>query len=405
MYNFIVISVLLTLVSESNAWSSGGAGFPNPIFDSLLCNRKEGVKSAVCDPDGILGMDDGDRVQFVINEIMALDDDCGDRYEAAVAVVNKLEFSGDKHAAIKEFAVSLHNDWGVGSPECNTGVLFAMSIEDRVFYFSVGTGLENTITQRRIDKMDAMVNYLKDDNWGDGTVQAMLSVEELLIKGPEKPKKPSWCEINRGKCAAIITCSVVGGIGGIALLCWLESWMHGKKMKKNDEYVKHRDKIKSAYKFKNKINNVCPVCCKEFLDDDDSVTDECGHGYHVGCMEGNEGCPICTKLKDVPSGGKGRKELDPETYVRYSYLQKRYPGYMGDTDIFYFAQLSYLNGSRTYPYGCSSASQCIPAPTHHSGHTSGHTSRGHSSGFNSDGFGGGGFGGGFGDGGGGGGDF
>jgi hypothetical protein len=51
--------------------------------------------------------------------------------QVLATVVGKVDGSGDASERVKRFAVSVHNRFGVGSKECGSGVVIAVSVQDR----------------------------------------------------------------------------------------------------------------------------------------------------------------------------------------------------------------------------------------------------------------------------------
>ncbi len=193
MYKFIVISTLLEL--SNCVWMPDGNGFPKLILEPIVCERYNITETNICDPDKILGLLGGGRVQSIINEISELKDECGDRYEVAVAIVKELDFfTGTADDAVMDFAKSIHNKWRVGSAKCKTGIVFALSEKDRTFYFSVGPGVKNIMTKRRIENMDSMEKYYDDGKWGMNVTEIMMDVKKILEMGPYEE---TWCDTRR----------------------------------------------------------------------------------------------------------------------------------------------------------------------------------------------------------------
>ncbi len=54
--------------------------------------------------------------------------------------------TGDAAEYAETFARALHDRWGVGSSECNNGVLFFLSLNDRQLYISTGAGAKHVLS-------------------------------------------------------------------------------------------------------------------------------------------------------------------------------------------------------------------------------------------------------------------
>ena len=57
----------------------------------------------------------------------------------------------------------MHNNWGVGDIHCDNGILFFISINDRVAYISTGHGVVNRLTDDDCTYIiDGIKGYLRN---------------------------------------------------------------------------------------------------------------------------------------------------------------------------------------------------------------------------------------------------
>ena len=69
------------------------------------------------------------------------------------------------HYAARDFAVYLHNSWGVGSESENNGIVLFISVEDRVLYISTGASVKaliNTYSVIELMKAKTMTKRLNN---------------------------------------------------------------------------------------------------------------------------------------------------------------------------------------------------------------------------------------------------
>ena len=59
----------------------------------------------------------------------------------------------DKPCMIKMFSKGLHNRLEIGIPNCDDGVLFVLSVEDREMYVSVEQAAKKYFTENNIKKL------------------------------------------------------------------------------------------------------------------------------------------------------------------------------------------------------------------------------------------------------------
>lgn len=82
---------------------------------------------------------------------------------------------------IGEYATSLFNEWKIGSPQRNNGLLCVMAIEDREYWLLQGSGIKNEITdgQLQVINNDYLEGYFAEENYDAG---AKAVFDQLLLK-------------------------------------------------------------------------------------------------------------------------------------------------------------------------------------------------------------------------------
>jgi len=221
---FVLLNAMMFTSFIVSAWPSDGAGFPNPAINFSACMNNENISSNVCDPDGIIGPIDDGKIMFIINEISNITDKCGEKYQIAAAIVDILEFRNgieNDNDAIKQFADNTYDNWGLGGPKCDSGVIFVLAINNEVFHFSTGTGTENIITQNNINNMFSMIASFNNKEWGNGTIQAMKNIKNLIIENSSDPNTSSNSGLSSGAIFGIVLTSLIGAITLGIIICWM----------------------------------------------------------------------------------------------------------------------------------------------------------------------------------------
>ncbi len=95
-----------------------------------------------------------DLEQYIIEQNQSLSASTG-----AQIVVVTVDFLDGYDIA--DYAVTLFNDWGIGSAEENNGYLILLAISDENYYSVPGQGIEDVFTGGTID--DLQWNYLEED--------------------------------------------------------------------------------------------------------------------------------------------------------------------------------------------------------------------------------------------------
>lgn len=196
-----------------------------PDINSQECHSNEGQYEGVkvCDPDKILRKFEYEKIEEVMNifqyftvrclekdeyklsldeeyisEEMINDEEEEDSehkvpIELSVVIMRKMKipYGMDEETVSKDFAMSLHDKWGIGSTlpsTCNdagTGILVLISLYDRVVFVSRGGALETTLNDGVIDEIiEVMGKEFRQGLYGRGTKLGLLRMISYLEIGP-----------------------------------------------------------------------------------------------------------------------------------------------------------------------------------------------------------------------------
>ena len=86
-----------------------------------------------------------------------------------------------KEKASEQFTESVHDTWGIGDKVKNDGALLFLSIDDRMIYISIGSGLANKLPSQVItDIVDNMKPLLKQKDYNKAIEAAILEISLLI---------------------------------------------------------------------------------------------------------------------------------------------------------------------------------------------------------------------------------
>ena len=82
---------------------------------------------------------------------------------------------------INEYSVSLFNEWKIGSPQRDNGLLCVMATDDREYWLLQGNGIKSEITngQLQVINNDYLEGYFADEKYDEG---AKAVFDQLLLK-------------------------------------------------------------------------------------------------------------------------------------------------------------------------------------------------------------------------------
>ena len=99
----------------------------------------------------------------------------------ALFVVTMPDLGG---ANANEYAERLYISWDIGKNEGDKGVLILASIRERKLQIRMGNGLKAILSQRQIGEIQDrfVAPYLKQNNYDDGLLNAVLAIAKIIAK-------------------------------------------------------------------------------------------------------------------------------------------------------------------------------------------------------------------------------
>lgn len=312
----------------------------------------QACEGRVCDPDGILKTDDKNAL---VDAIAVFEDThavpCTSKEDAfdiqlAVALVNKMDLydyrryeDKEKHAA-KDFALHLHNTWGVGveTPCGGTGILVFLSMYDRAIYISTGDAMKTVLTDHRLDKvMREMKPLLRQVKYGDALQTAVYEIGRHVETGKPQRMERFWAILSDiwpfAMFASIVSFFVFQG-----RLQQRRQRQYARVQTQLSELDRNRaEALQGTFRCTS-----CPICLNDFetpVSDDGQDSSagptemskigsdglplkllRCGHVFDQTCwtewIENGQGnfnkCPICNQDVGTPAMEGSEQAASPE---------------------------------------------------------------------------------------------
>lgn len=264
IYITILIAFILINITDARRWAS--TELPNPQKDPTgQCGRRK--KSAICDPDGYLSESDGDTIDGLINFIQEgshgfklMECPNGPRgAQIAVAVVDRMPFSmKDKRQRAFQYAKDLHDRWGVGDADCQTGVVLFLAVNDRAMGFSTGAGVKKIFTDGKVKKVEALMKAkLREEEYGNAIILAVTSVGNI-VSGGSIPSDGS--DFNIGGV-------LIGLIGAGAVATGISrNYRSNARYRRCKKLLSKIDNDREKASNKQYVATSCPICLEDFED-------------------------------------------------------------------------------------------------------------------------------------------
>lgn len=266
---FIALVFLSDAVTASSYQPSD---LPNPQADTKAICGRQGLKSAICDPDGYLSQSEADTIDGIINFINSQSNGfspptCSTTNKGptlAVAIISSMSSTGsDKQKAAFQFAKALHDEWGVGDATCQNGVVLFFSISDRAMGVSVGKGLKNVFTDSMLSGYFSNVGQkLRTGEYGKAIVYAVVLVGNIL-SGKTNLGLQNSSPAGGGMFLAMIAAGAFIGAG-----------VYGRRKKRNrysdcKKVLQKLDQDRSNADSRQYTATSCPICLEDFEDNQD----------------------------------------------------------------------------------------------------------------------------------------
>ena len=337
-----------------------------------LCTTENFTKTRICDPDNYIK--DVNMVQRRIAELETKNfENCTSTIQFGLVMIDKMQLSDiyvnneDLHDYIvsngRRYAKYIHDFFGVGRQTCGgTGILLFISIQDRVIYLSISVGLNQILTQSRINSIiELMKPYMRVGSYEDGVIRAIQAIEHYIVTGP-----PGFWEAHHD----FIIC--FGFVIFFVTVPMLSEYF--KRKRKRSQIREYNDVQKKLAQFDRDRRlalmgkyecSSCPICLEDFtsctkpaprIDNEaetliskDTYILNCGHAFHESCWQewkrkSNKYdaalCPVCrerTNESNVTENEENFQNVSRDEIQSHNSLhdlipiQSRLPG---NADIF-----------------------------------------------------------------------
>ena len=192
-----VISLLILSLVATLTFAAGEA--KQYTLQDVPNVRLSDVRQYVSDPSHILSASACDSINAVLGRL-----EVSTGIETAVVMLPSIG-----EADIFNFAHELFRQWGIGKKKSDNGLLILFVADQRKVRFTVGYGLEGTMTDamsKRI-QMQRMVPRFKAGDWDAGMVEGVRAAAKVL-DGTMKPEPAD----DDGMLGALIAVAVMVGL-------------------------------------------------------------------------------------------------------------------------------------------------------------------------------------------------
>eukprot|EP01101_Sappina_pedata_P002191 TRINITY_DN12447_c0_g1_i1.p1 TRINITY_DN12447_c0_g1~~TRINITY_DN12447_c0_g1_i1.p1 ORF type:complete len:428 (-),score=98.96 TRINITY_DN12447_c0_g1_i1:94-1377(-) len=366
---FLTLVVLSCLLG----FALGSFSIPNPTLNPAQCGHPKGENIQwVCDPQRLISVDAMRNISNTIKDISqnSMVDSCSKPYQLAVLIVDSMaQYGMVPHPPAtlqdaKKFARRVHDEWAVGFPTCQTGLVFFISVVDRQFYLSVGYDARPVVTDAiAVQIFNGMKKSLRANQFEKAILHGIKDLDDV-IKGfglQHDEEDTDWFGFLLVPLTFVVFFVLVKKCGNSPRETTAREECR-KKLSKIDEL--------KAQQLNLQFNPThCPICLEDFPEEKDDSKDDsnemhelnkeglrsrkpssmdttllrCGHKFCNRCIDDwlrqNTTCPICRK--DVHSDDKIRDKNDQSQHSTVNRV---------DVD-FYNAMMFFELGSlhRQYP--------------------------------------------------------
>lgn len=266
------------------------------------------------DPSQYVSGEWSDKIIDRINELKNQTFSCGDvvrPYQLGFAVIDDIRSVSRWHEVTTNDAIEcakiIFNNWGIGFPECNNGVLLFLSINDRKWSIITGKGSKKVLGERVRNYIgDDMKFYLRNKNYGESVYVGITNIVDVLLNQQSSTIMQEIKSSDNSAATFLIVsfttlCSIALCIVGC--LCCIPLYdrcKYRKTRKKIDKLIGYGKKTKKKVDVEMED---CPICL-ELLRDKPIIETLCDHYFHRICIDewrrNNNTCPICRQ--DISSG-------------------------------------------------------------------------------------------------------
>lgn len=238
--------------------------------------RLSDVRQYVSDPSHILSGSARDTINAVLAR---LEESTG--IETAVVMLPSIG-----EADIFNFAHELFRQWGIGKQKSNNGLLILFVMDQRKVRFTVGYGLEGTMTDamsKRI-QMQRMVPRFKAGDWDGGMVDGVRAAAQVL----NGSMQPEPTDDDEDMLVGIIALLIIIGITIFVIFLVGEAQRCPKCRKKGVKRVAQQVLRLSNGRRVRRTTFLCPHCGHTFTRDE-NIDDSGNAAFIAGAMLGGMG--------------------------------------------------------------------------------------------------------------------
>lgn len=239
--------------------------------------RLNDARQYVSDPSHILSGSARDTINAVLAR---LEESTG--IETAVVMLPSI---GEED--IFNFAHELFRQWGIGKKKSNNGLLILFVMDQRKVRFTVGYGLEGTMTDamsKRI-QMQRMVPRFKAGDWDGGMVDGVRAAAQVL----DGSMQPEPTDDEEDMLVGIIALLIIIGIAIFAIFLVGEAQRCPKCRKKGVKRVAQQVLRLSNGRRVRRTTFLCPHCGHTFTRDENIDDSGNAAAFITGAMLGGMG--------------------------------------------------------------------------------------------------------------------
>lgn len=239
--------------------------------------RLNDARQYVSDPSHILSGSARDTINVVLAR---LEESTG--IETAVVMLPSIG-----EADIFNFAHKLFRQWGIGKQKSNNGLLILFVADQRKVRFTVGYGLEGTMTDamsKRI-QMQRMVPRFKAGDWDGGMVDGVKAAAQVL----DGSMQPEPADDDEDMLVGIIALLIIIGIAIFAIFLVGEAQRCPKCRKKGVKRVAQQVLRLSNGRRVRRTTFLCPHCGHTFTRDENIDDSGNAAAFIAGAMLGGGG--------------------------------------------------------------------------------------------------------------------
>ena len=269
-----VISLLILSLVATLTFAAGEA--KQYTLQDVPNVRLSDVRQYVSDPAHILSASACDSINAVLGRL-----EVSTGIETAVVMLPSIG-----EADIFNFAHELFRQWGIGKKKSDNGLLILFVADQRKVRFTVGYGLEGTMTDamsKRI-QMQRMVPRFKAGDWDAGMVEGVRAAAKVL-DGTMKPEPAD----DDGMLGALIAVAVMVGLAIFFIALLGEKQRCPKCRHKGVKCVARQTLRLTNGRRVRRSTFICPHCGHTFTRDENIDDSGNAAAFITGAMLGGMG--------------------------------------------------------------------------------------------------------------------